>query len=305
MSSIFGTNAAGEIVHVSDVARGLACGCRCVVCEEPLVARQGAKREHHFAHASNTQACESSHESLLHRYAKQLIAQHGGLWVPQSAAIEHLLQLPCGEKKFFLGAQNVQLEATLASIRPDILLTDADGVQFAIEIAYSSFCDLEKQLQFSSIGLAAVEIDLSEFSPEAFEVDAVRDAVLHGLQKKQWLWPQAADGAQDAADDAPAPAPDAPVVSAAAAPRFLPEEILDFSGRWVSLKVFPSGGLAVKVIKFDPQVVSVVSSICRRHAGQYNAAYRSWNVPPWRASHARAMLRECAARMRIGVSWQG
>ena len=63
----------GEIVHASQVERGLACGCVCVECGTRLVARRGPKTRPHFAHHATAGDCDG--ESLLHRLGKRILAQ--------------------------------------------------------------------------------------------------------------------------------------------------------------------------------------------------------------------------------------
>ena len=101
MSSLFGLDQSNRLLFVSEVPRGLACQCRCVVCNESLIARQGEVREHHFAHASGREPCDVSHESLLHRYAKQVIQAAGGWTVPVDRWVAEMLGFdaaaePCG-----------------------------------------------------------------------------------------------------------------------------------------------------------------------------------------------------------------
>lgn len=38
---VYGVNAAGKIVHISDVRSGLECRCQCPACGKPLVAKKG------------------------------------------------------------------------------------------------------------------------------------------------------------------------------------------------------------------------------------------------------------------------
>lgn len=65
----------GTSVFVDDVPKGLECGCICPCCYEPLVAKNaGAKRIHHFAHASGVE-CEGAYESMLHLLAKDKICK--------------------------------------------------------------------------------------------------------------------------------------------------------------------------------------------------------------------------------------
>lgn len=299
MSSVFGLNQCNELVHISEVQRGLACHCRCVTCREPLVARQGEVRDHHFAHASNLEACESSYESLLHRYAKQIIVNAGGLAAPLTPAAAAHLGLDGSEESLLLmSLGRVQEEVVIGEIRPDLLLVTADGIQVAIEVAYSSFCDLEKSAAFASANLAALEIDLSQFHPDQFDPAAVKEAVLTATDRKKWMWPtQGAAGPELLPAPEPSPTPPARA--------HLPEEIITISGRWVSVKSLPSGDIAVRVVAFDPDVVSLVRSVCRQHGGRFNHQYKSWNVPRWFSTVVRQRLKDCAARFQIAVRPSG
>lgn len=296
MSSLLGLNQSGRLVFVSEVTRGLACQCRCVVCNESLIARQGDVREHHFAHASGREPCDASHESLLHRFAKQLIQEAGGLIVPLDAQVTEALGLD-GEwtSAGRLALPHIEVEKALRDVRPDLLAHTEHGVLVAIEVAYSSFCDRSKVNQFAQLGLPALEIDLRAFTPAAFEPEAVRNAVLEEVHGKNWLWPSP-PGAMDTEPDIPVAPPPAPAETLKAR---LPEEIVTISGRWVSIKEFPSGDIAVKVVTYDPDVVSMVKSIARANGGKYAGKWKSWNVPRWRAETVRTELRSRAESVSI------
>lgn len=298
MSSQFAFNEFNQLVHVKEVARGRACQCQCVVCSEPLVARQGEVRLHHFAHASNREPCESNHESLLHKYAKQLITAALGLVMPVTPAVAHFLGLTETTGKAILQTLLPVLEeVAVGAIRPDILLVTTDGVQVAIEIAYSSFCDLEKAAEFERLALPALEIDLSTFTPENFDPALVRETILENIDKKTWVWPTQApvDVSSDEQPLAPLPT----------IKQFLPEEIITFSGRWVSIRQLPSGDIAVKVVKYDPDLVSLVRSVAKPHGARYNPQYRSWNVPRWAARTVRQKLQELAKTTEISMGYLG
>ncbi|MBE2263421.1 MAG: hypothetical protein IAE92_11815 [Burkholderiaceae bacterium] len=296
MSSLFGLDEFNHLVHVSEVDRGLACQCRCVVCEEPLIARQGNVRGHHFAHASNREPCDSSHESLLHRYAKQLIVQAKGLMAPMTPAVALFLGISDADSPDQLHAlASVQEEVMIGNIKPDLLVVTSGGVQVAIEIAYSSFCDLIKVAAFESLNLPALEIDLSHFTPDNFDPVAVRDSVVTSLTRKNWVWPMECPPLL--AEPLAPTQPPLPVNRT-----YLPEEIIKFSGRWVSVKQFTSGDIAVRVIAFDPDLVSLVRSVAKAHGGRFNTQYKSWNVPRWGADLVRQQLRHHAQNLAIFVS---
>ena len=90
--------------------------------------------------------------------------------------------------------------------------------------------------------------------------------------------------------------PSAPPPVPAPLRQFLPEEIVQVRGRWISVKELPSGDIAIKAVRYDPDVVSVVRTVARQHSGQYHGTYFSWVIPRYRAEAARAQMRAIAAR---------
>lgn len=78
--SIFaGLDANGQIRFVGDVARGAECGCRCVACGAPLVARRGDVRAWHFAHEASQERpdCFAGAVNLLRRLAVERFKESG------------------------------------------------------------------------------------------------------------------------------------------------------------------------------------------------------------------------------------
>lgn len=62
-------DASGALRFIGEVARGADCGCSCPVCGSPLVARQGAANDWHFAHEALQEGteCETAAASMLRR----------------------------------------------------------------------------------------------------------------------------------------------------------------------------------------------------------------------------------------------
>lgn len=293
MLSLFALHASNRFVHVSEVERGLACDCRCAVCGEVVLARQGDVREHHFAHSSNAEPCASNYESDLHLFAKRVILEAGGLVVPATAAVARILGFGDDQSpSILLAYAGIEEEVTVSDRRPDLLAATTDGVSVAIEIAYSSFCDPEKRQAYENMRLPALEIDLRDFPPSAFDVAQVKRAILEDVACKSWLWPERPDTA------VMAQGPSAPPPATPAAQRpFLPEEIVTIRGRWISVKELPSGDIAIKAVRFDPEIVSVVRTVARTHYGRYREAHHNWVIPRFRADAARAQLRAIASTM--------
>lgn len=71
----------GDLRHISEVSSGEKCGCKCIECGIPLIARKGIKREHHFAHVSNN-ACAYSNEVVTYLIARNAIRELSKLHLP-------------------------------------------------------------------------------------------------------------------------------------------------------------------------------------------------------------------------------
>jgi competence protein CoiA len=183
---------------------------------------------------------------------------------------------------------NIEQEVGVGARRPDLLATTTCGVGVAIEIAYSSFCDPEKRQDYENLQLPALEIDLRAFTPSAFDVAEVRRVIVEDVARKVWLWPECLQ-----ANESVAPQP----VALAAHRPFLPEQIVTIRGRWISIKILPSGDIAMKAVRFDPEIVSIVRMVAKTHFGRYREAHHNWIIPRHRAEAARAQLLEIAAGM--------
>lgn len=291
MLSLFALHSSNRFVHVTEVERGLACDCRCSICGEVVLARQGDVREHHFAHSSNAEPCASDYESDLHRFAKRVIIEAGGLVVPMTPTAAQILGYgdECASS-ILLACAGIEEEVAMGDYRPDLLAATTEGVSVAIEIAYSSFCDSEKRQAYEAMRLPALEIDLRAFTPTAFDAAQVRRTVLEDGPCKRWLWPELL-GPIVETHEVPGLPPTLPTGLA----QFLPEEIVTIRGRWVSIKRLPSGDIAIKAVRFDSDVVSAVRTVARSHYGRYRPAYHTWVIPRFRAEAACAQLRGIAS----------
>lgn len=121
----------GQMRHISEVKHGLACDCVCVQCGQPLVARKGRIRQHHFAHTAETN-CNPSPENLTHCYAKNLIGARLRAIEPafevraEAAGVKAWARQPAS----VFEAQKAEVEslAFMPDFKPDVLLQKG-GVQ--------------------------------------------------------------------------------------------------------------------------------------------------------------------------------
>ncbi|MBI3923527.1 MAG: hypothetical protein HY318_19065 [Armatimonadetes bacterium] len=161
------------LVHISEVSSGRQRDCVCPSCKEPLIAKKGPIKKHHFAHDPGTQC---NLESALHCVAKTLI--YTGI----QGALNHGNPIHlrwkcsrCGDEhggNLLKRIASVNLELDLGKAQPDILLSDLDNKPIAvIEIVVSHPPDDSALEFYKDAGIAVVEVKLE--SGEALE--AFRD----------------------------------------------------------------------------------------------------------------------------------
>lgn len=272
MSTQFAMDTSNRITHISETERGLSCNCSCIVCGERMVAKKGDEREHHFAHESNKIACVVNHETLLHQFAKRVIHEAGGLMVPSVIQLAPSRLLPDNTAYSWLKLERIEVEKEIDDIRPDLIGYPGD-TPVLIEVAYSSFVDAEKLAKLDQLGFWALEIDLREFHPENFEPGEAQEAIVNGVDLKKWLVSQEIVVEQK--------------------PNYQ-EEIVTIKGIWVSLRDLPFGGLAIKVIAFNPEVNAIVKAIAKRYYGRWRQDYKNWIVENRWVQHAKNDLKAVA-----------
>lgn len=181
----------GLLTHVSQVASGLACSCVCPGCNEPLVAKKGQSRQHHFAHSAGT-ACATAIETALHLAAKSILDTSPELVLPAVEARFNgtkgaVLLTPEQTYK----VDRVELERRVGNTVPDVQVW-IHGRRVAIEIRVTHEVNIAKAAHFRSMGLSAVEIDLSRV-PRDLALDDIRPLVLGGGKHKKWVYNAAAE----------------------------------------------------------------------------------------------------------------
>jgi Competence protein CoiA-like family len=185
---------AGAIVHVSEVDRGLDCGCVCGRCGNALIARKGAFRQHHFAHQGDSD-CLGAAESLLHRLAKELLSNAESLALPayiyRAKSKPRFGIPPVSIEREILAASRVSIssvavEMSLGPIVPDLLLRSDEG-DLILEIAVSHRVDRSKLRHIRRMDIPALELSLA-----AEDVLLSRDELLQRLIEetsiKSWLF---------------------------------------------------------------------------------------------------------------------
>lgn len=225
----------GEPVSIHEVPRGRACGCTCPACKAPLVAKQGAVVEWHFAHASGA-SCAGALESALHLAAKKILAEERRLLVPPcyvirypedypDSGVRRLQYVPGGEhiyppyrytlhpeyyadpaRRHGGAAVAVPSKPTLLEF-DEIVVEEADGNirpdligrqgerRLYIEIAVTHPVDLEKLQRIRALQTPAVELQIPW--QQGIDWDNLRRYVLEGLTGKTWVYSPRAESLVD------------------------------------------------------------------------------------------------------------
>lgn len=176
----------GKLVEISEVERGLGCGCICPGCGNKLVARKGELKVAHFSHYQNPE-CEHGFETALHLAAKSILEQRREIRLPE---LWHDMGR-FGQQKLtevrFPKVSEVIVERRLGNIVPDLLL-DFNGQQLLVEIAVTHFVDSEKLAKIKALGTSTIEVDLSGFLKEALDFQKLTNILIEQVEAKAWIF---------------------------------------------------------------------------------------------------------------------
>jgi len=176
----------------SEVSSGLACGCVCVGCSAPLVAKKGVKNRWHFAH-HGFDVGESCAESAIHAAAKQVLLEHNWLRAPEMR-VEVSSQTKSGkllrETDLLFEERNIRFERSAlevweTNIRPDVVGYRGER-KLLIEMYFRHKVDEDKRRKLKALDLLAIEIDLSDIDVSA-GFEAIIERVVYQTEFKSWL----------------------------------------------------------------------------------------------------------------------
>ena len=174
----------GEVVHISGVDRGFACGCVCADCGERLKARKGPQKVHHFAHHTRTD-CRG--ETNLHKMGKQIVIDELRLTLDHPDLDSPVTQM----------FETARQEVARGSVRIDCLMDignkknklPIDSTELAVEIKVSHAVDEQKRLKLRELGLQTIEINLTKLAdPDAApSPEDIRKAICDTPSNIKWV----------------------------------------------------------------------------------------------------------------------
>lgn len=182
-----------KLIHISEVVKGIACGCICVSCKAPLVAKKGLQRTHHFAHAIDSD-CSGAAETALHLLSKELFLAMREMYIPtyeffkqkktkSGMVVTHEEKVAKGGR---VAISKAHIEQPESGFTPDVIL-DCEGKKLIIEIAVTHKVNRLKLRNIRRRNLPAIEIRL-EYSDALLSKIELNAKLQNDLKSKVWLF---------------------------------------------------------------------------------------------------------------------
>ncbi|WP_435634970.1 competence protein CoiA family protein [Pseudomonas solani] len=279
----------GRLITIENAHRGKACNCTCVSCGEPVMARKGQIREHHFAHVSQKKSCSIKRESLLHLYAKEVICDGLGMQLPHLPGVHPKSE----DTSSWWDFETVTPEVRQQGFQPDLIAELRDGSRLFIEIAVTSFVDEVKLERIKAAGTPTIELDLRDLllGSHSIPSEEAKGYILHQPEHKTWIYTEEPPVTQASELQMPGPPPRADLRP----PRptsTMQEQRFVIMQMWVSVRTLPSGSVAVRSWSFNPQITELLKAWRNQLGGEYNPRYRSWIFYPQSRNEVLNRLQE-------------
>lgn len=187
---VFAQDEEGHLIHIDSARRGKACNCRCLACNETLIARHGEIKAHSFAHVSGTE-CQYAIDAMLNRLASELIAARGSFSTPaltvrasrvgQRAVIERVETIPSRH----LRVESASIDRCVDLQRPSFVML-VKGRELILEMTHAHRLDAEKRAAIEKLGLPAIELHLADCKFET--VEEFERVLVDDTRHKHWIF---------------------------------------------------------------------------------------------------------------------
>lgn len=192
-----------KLIHISELTkeeRGNKCNCICPKCKNPLIARMGDIKIHHFAH--KTEDCKGGLETALHLFAKEVLERRMELVIPKGTIpfSEKITRLedfknvsPLMDKKEIFPAQrlkfdSVEIEKKVANIIPDIVVYQGKTPLF-IEIVVTNPVNPLKQMKIEELNISTLQINIGIYVENfnEFSKEEIERLIIEETKNKTWV----------------------------------------------------------------------------------------------------------------------
>lgn len=174
----YARNQNGDLVFIDTVPKGKKCNCVCDGCGKPLIAKQGDKNQHHFAHeGGNIREC---YDKTLHSLAEQIITEYKQVFSPEYKGeyYSHVSEL------LSFAVVEVEQRNDSSDLQPDLVGVTKDGKRILIEIYKTHKVDEEKKDKIRKRGLTCMQINVSNCSLDREEL---KTFLLTTDKEREWI----------------------------------------------------------------------------------------------------------------------
>lgn len=178
------------LIHIAEIKpheSGLRCNCVCPSCGERLQAKLPKTKEDftpRFTH-HNADTCDYATETAIHIKAKEIIENAMHMIIPSVVAEYRSLKKEVSPERK-INFDSVVLESRLQDIIPDILAFKKEH-PLIIEIKITHGIDDIKLKKIKSLGISAIEIDLSDMDTN-FDPDFLYNEIILSTENKYWVY---------------------------------------------------------------------------------------------------------------------
>ena len=131
----------------------------CPVCGDVVILKLGGLRAHHYAHKPDVNCVATKPETALHLNVKYYL--YDQLLKADRIMVEQRCSRGCGKAReivWLQGWDNVKVEHSLGSIRPDVVLLQAAESVGALEVLVSHRVSMEKASYFYQNNILGLEL---------------------------------------------------------------------------------------------------------------------------------------------------
>lgn len=162
----------------------------CPLCERPVTMKLGSIRVHHAAHQPDAICAATQPETILHLNAKLYLAEQlRGASKLLVMTYCHSCDKPRGET-WVKDWNDVQVEVSLDSRRPDIGLLRAGELIAAIEVRVTHAVDEEKARFYANAGIPWIEVQADEalyLGDQAWTADRPLPFIVANPEPDAWV----------------------------------------------------------------------------------------------------------------------
>lgn len=187
----------GQLMHISEVHSGVKCSCNCAACGQPLEARKGDLRKHHFAHISNYE-CMYSSEVSIYKALAVLMEQHKKIVIPPVT-----LSFPAWSAKDqvqpekMIEIDSVEFKCEKLAYPPDFFLS-VQGHRLRIIIDFAHYYDeydklLVLQSEANNLGYSCLMYHVPGVDKDDAFVSERMAQLLLKSDKAEWIFNRVAE----------------------------------------------------------------------------------------------------------------